>query len=257
MNISIIGAGNLATHLAPALAAAGHTIVGVYSRTMESASVLARNLGNEQLATDELELLSTADVYIISVKDDAVESIVERWPEKFRNGIVVHTAGTLPMDLISRASAHFGVLYPMQTFSKNKAVDFSKIPIFIEGNDKTTKDVLTTMASSVSETVIELSSKDRKFLHIAAVFSCNFVNHMIALGYEILEQKGIPPTVLLPLIGETVSKLDSMHPHEAQTGPARRGDRQVIEAHLHELADDKELQELYRKVSESIMTRFQ
>lgn len=257
MIISFIGAGNLATHLAQALANAGHSIASVYSRTIESASELAKKLGDESIATDDLERLAPAEIYIISVKDDAVESIVERWPSKCRNGIVVHTAGTLPMSLISTTSERTGVFYPLQTFSKNKAVNFSEIPCFIEGNDETTKNALHALASSISKTVVELSSEERKHLHVAAVFSCNFVNHMVALGYEVMERNGIPPTTLLPLIDETIGKLKTMHPHEGQTGPARRGDRKIVDAHLAELADDEELQALYRQISESIMKRFQ
>lgn len=256
MNISFIGAGNLATHLAPALAHAGHNIVSVYSRTIDSATELARKIGDESIATDNLERVATADVYIISIKDDAVESIVSRWPAACRNGVVAHTAGTLPMDLVASTSDHYGVLYPMQTFSKNKAVEFKNIPCFIEGNDETSRRVLHALAASVSGTVVELSSEERKNLHVAAVFACNFVNHMIALGYEILERNGIPSSTLLPLIDETIAKLHTMHPHTGQTGPARRGDEKVINAHLSELAHDEELQEIYRIVTESIMKRF-
>lgn len=257
MTISFVGAGNLATHLAQALMHAGHRIISVYSRTIESANELAQKLGEECVATNDLECLTTADVYIISIKDDAVESIVERWPSHCRNGIVAHTAGTLPMSMISATSSHVGVLYPMQTFTKNKAVCFSEIPCFVEGNDEVSKTTLHDLASSISKTVVELSSEDRKNLHVAAVFACNFVNHMVALGYEVLERHGIPPTTLLPLIDETVSKLHKMHPHEGQTGPARRGDLKVIEAHLAELEGDEELHALYKQISASIMARYQ
>lgn len=256
MNISFIGAGNVATHLATALARAGHNIVSVYSRTMQSASRLASALGAESIATDNLESIALADVYIISVKDDAVESVVRQWPSKCRKGVVAHTAGTLPMQLLESTSVHYGVLYPMQTFTKNKAVDFSNIPCFIEGNDEISFAMLQALATSISETVVELTSEDRKILHVAAVFSCNFANHMIALGYEILERRGIPSATLLPLVEETIDKLHTLHPHDGQTGPARRGDKRVVETHLDELADDEELKEIYRTVSESIMRRF-
>lgn len=257
MNISFIGAGNLATHLATALMNAGHSIVSVYSRTMKSASELARKLGNVNVATDNLECLVPAEIYIISVKDDAVETIVERWPSKCRNGIVVHTAGTLPMTLIATTSEQIGVLYPLQTFSKNKPVCFKEIPCFIESNNEATLKVLQALASSISQMVIELSSEERKHLHVAAVFACNFVNHMVALGYELMERHGIPPSTLLPLIDETVTKLSTMHPHDCQTGPARRGDKQVIDAHLEELKGDEELRILYEEISKSIIRRFQ
>lgn len=257
MNIAFIGAGNLATNLAQALAGAGHNIVSVYSRTMQSAAALAEKMGNPGIATDELERVTAADVYIISVKDDAVESIVKRWPSKFGNRLVVHTAGTLPMQLISSASEHYGVLYPLQTFSKNKSVDFKNITCFIEGNDEIAKSTIRTLASSISPSVVELSSEDRMHLHVAAVFACNFVNHMIALGYEIMERHNIPTSALMPLIEETISKLHTMHPHDGQTGPARRGDTKVMEAHLSELADSQELQTIYSILSKSISKRFE
>lgn len=256
MRITYIGAGNVATHLAPALAAAGHEVACVFSRTLESAELLASRVGPTCRPTNVLDDILPADVYIISVRDDVLPDVASRWPQHCRGGVVVHTAGTLPMSLLEGVSEHYGVLYPMQTFSKNKHLNFQEIPCFIEGNDRTSVKAIKGLAESVSQKVTELSSADRRFLHLGAVFACNFANHMFALGYEILEQHGIDPSSLRPLIEETASKLRALPPHEGQTGPARRNDKAVIAAQMEALAETPELQNLYESVTKSIVGRF-
>lgn len=256
MKITYVGAGNVATHLAPALAAGGHEVVCVFSRTIEAATKMAERVGQCCRATNRLEDILPADAYIISVRDDALPEVLGRWPQSCRDGVLIHTAGTLPMSLLEGAAKHFGVLYPMQTFSKDKALDLRKIPFFIEGNGQMSLEAVRQLAESVSESVVELSSDERRYLHLGAVFACNFANHMVALGHEILERHGIDPACLLPLVEETTAKLRSLSPHEGQTGPARRNDREVMAAQLEALGETPELQELYRVISESIVTRF-
>lgn len=160
------------------------------------------------------------------------------------------------MSLLEGVCDHFGVFYPMQTFSKHKALNVQEIPFFIEGNDRTSLEVIKEAAESISQKVTELSSADRRFLHLGAVFACNFANHMFALGYEILEQHGIDPSCLRPLIEETSAKLRTLPPHEGQTGPARRNDMGVIAAQTEALADTPELQNLYAAITQSIVSRF-
>lgn len=257
--ISIIGAGNVATHLAIALANAGYTIRSVYSRTMESANALCEKLCGQSAqacATDRLDSICAADIYLISVKDYALEAVAKAWPKHCRSGVVLHTAGSIPMQVISSTSSHYGVLYPMQTFSIAKAVNLSKITCFIEGNDSTAEAAARELAESIFGRCQKLSSEERKTLHLAAVFCSNFTNHMYALAYEILEQNNINPTCLNPLIRETSDKVERMHPHEGQTGPARRKDILVIEDHINKLAENSNLQQLYKTISESIMRRF-
>lgn len=257
--IAVIGAGNVATHLAEALAGAGYTIAGVYSRTMASASALCERLcrvGQCPVATDSLERLPVADVYIISVKDDALPSVVAAWPSHCRRGVVLHTAGSVAVDVVRGASDHYGVLYPMQTFTKDKSVDFSRVTCFVEGNDEVSLRTAHELGGAVFGRCRTLSSEGRQQLHMAAVFACNFSNHMYALAYELLEAHGIDPQCLLPLIAETAGKVATMHPHDGQTGPARRGDRAVVARHEAALADDSELQQIYNLLSESILRRF-
>lgn len=256
MTITFVGAGNLASHLAPALAAAGHDIVCVFSHTMKSANALAERIGQGSRATNVLDEISEADAYFISVKDDALADVVAAWPKHCKRGVVVHTAGTMAMDVISSTSDHTGVLYPMQTFSKEKTLNFKEIHCFIEGNCQESENVVKLLADSVSDHVTKLSSKDRKYLHIAAVFACNFTNHMYALAFEILEQRGIEPNCLISLIDETARKTHHLHPHNGQTGPARRGDEKVMQEHLNVLKDNGELHEIYKMMSKSILNRF-
>lgn len=258
LRICLVGAGNVATHLALTLAQGPHRIVGVYSRTMKSASELADKLSEKAVkafATNELNALPEADVYILSVKDQALASLVEAWPQNRRGGVVLHTAGSLPMANIAAAAEHYGVLYPMQTFSKDKVVDFNSVTCFIEGNDSIAEAAAYSIAMSLGAKCVPLNSEDRQFLHLAAVFACNFSNHMYTLAYELLELHGIEPECMKPLIAETAAKVSTMHPRAGQTGPAQRGDENIMEKHLAALKFYPDLQELYSLISQSIMRR--
>lgn len=258
--LTLIGAGNVAWHLASAFSEAGYTINCIFSRTMESAQLLTSKIAHKNpstLATNDLSNILPADIYIIAVKDNALAQVTKAWPETCKGGVVLHTAGTLPIDVISQTSQHYGVLYPMQTFSKDKHVDFSKITCFIEGNDEVAEVAADGIASRVFGNRQKLSSAERRFLHLAAVFACNFTNHMYALAYEILNKHDIAPDCLLPLITETAKKVASISPHAAQTGPAQRGDSLVISKQLEALEDEAELQSIYRLLTNSILKRFQ
>ena len=167
------------------------------------------------------------------------------------NGLWVHTAGSMPMDIFSGHVANYGVLYPMQTFSKTREVDFSVIPFFLEANTSENAGKLQQLAEKLSENVRFLSSDKRKSLHLAAVFACNFTNHIYALAVKFLQGQGIPADVLLPLIDETAAKIHTMSPREAQTGPAIRYDENVINKHLAML-DDPDMRTIYRLISQSI-----
>lgn len=257
--VTFVGAGNVASHLAVALAGAGYTIAGVYSRTMASANALCERLGGVgqcPVGTDSLERLPVADVYIISVKDDALPNVVAAWPAHCRQGVVLHTAGSVAMDVVKGTSDHYGVLYPMQTFSKDKTVELSFVTCFVEGNDEVAENVARELGEAVFGHCQKLSSEGRQQLHMAAVFACNFSNHMYALAYELLEAHDIDPRCLLPLIAETAGKVATLHPHDGQTGPARRGDRAVVARHEAALADNPELQQIYNLLSESILRRY-
>ena len=229
MRVVLIGRGRLATNLLPALQQAGHEVSSINSRTLE-------NLPEE------------ADVFIIAVKDSALQEVICRATKGREQQLFVHTAGSMPMSLFEGYTNRFGVFYPMQTFSKERLVSFANIPVFIEGDNA----VLRPLAESITHSVYELSSADRKYLHLSAVFACNFVNHCYALSAELLEKHGIPFSVMLPLIDETARKVHQLHPLEAQTGPAVRYDENVIRMQSSMLADSPLLQEIYNLLSVSI-----
>lgn len=250
MKIVLIGAGNLATHLGKALHAAGHDMVQVFSRTMQSAETLASLLDAEPL-TDMAQVRDDADVYIFSVKDSALEQLISQLCGGEKK-VFLHTAGSMPMSVFRGKALHYGVLYPMQTFSKQREVDFSIIPCFIEANDEFALKQIEGLAGQISHRVYQLSCEDRKYLHLSAVFACNFANHCYAASQELLQQHGIPFDVMLPLIDETAAKVHGMTPKEAQTGPAVRYDENVIGKQIQLLENQPYFQKIYDCMSKSI-----
>lgn len=250
MKIVLIGAGNLSTHLGKALHAAGHDMVQVFSRTMQSAETLASLLDAEPL-TDMAQVRDDADVYIFSVKDSALEQLLSQLCGGEKK-VFLHTAGSMPMSVFRGKALHYGVLYPMQTFSKQREVDFSIIPCFIEANDEFALKQIEGLAGQISHRVYQLSSEDRKYLHLSAVFACNFANHCYAASQELLQQHGIPFDVMLPLIDETAAKVHGMTPKEAQTGPAVRYDENVIGKQIQLLENQPYFQKIYDCMSKSI-----
>ena len=265
MELVFIGAGRLATQLAQALYAKGHHIRVVYSRTMASAQALAEKVG--AVPTDDITTLpypvagdsqSPTDAIIMAVKDDAIPWLAAQLAEvgdasKRRNLScpVFHTAGSVPAATLGNI-AHYGVIYPMQTFSKERQVDFSRIPFFIEASDDETLAVAQSIAASVSGQVTVLDSERRRQLHLAAVFACNFANPCYTLAADILERNGLDFKLLLPLIEETAAKAGDMHPREAQTGPAVRYDKTVIDRQSAMLAENPLTRQIYELMSESI-----
>ena len=250
-SIVFIGAGNLATNLAKALYRKGFRIVQVYSRTKESAASLAQNV-EATYTTDLSAIVDDAQLYIVSLKDDTFVQLLPEMVAGRKNALWVHTAGSIPMSIWEGQVERYGVFYPMQTFSKQREVDFREIPIFVESHSVEETQFLKDIAAALSEKVHEATSEQRKNLHLAAVFTCNFTNHMYALAAELLRKYQLPFDVMLPLIDETANKVHEMEPRTAQTGPAVRYDEQVINRHLQMLADEPHMQELYRLISENI-----
>ena len=251
MRIVLIGAGNLATHLGLALHQAGHEILQVFSRTQESSDVLATRVGGEAI-TDINKLRTDADIYICALKDAVLPQLLPQLCKGRESGVFFHTAGSLPLSVFEGYARHYGVMYPMQTFSKNREVDFSIIPCFVEANSDATLATITTLARSISTNVRCLSSEQRKYLHLSAVFSCNFVNHCYDMAGTLLNEHGLSFDVLLPLIDETARKVHSLTPREAQTGPAVRYDENVIHAQQQLLAEQPRMQKIYELMSKSI-----
>jgi len=250
MKIVFIGSGNLATHLSMALQNAGEEIIQIYSRTFCNANILAEKLHCE--ATNSIdEVFPNADVYIFSIKDDALASVATKLCHRNPKSLFLHTAGSVPMALFEGKAQHYGVLYPMQTFSKEREVDFKEIPCFIEASDKESLATIHRLAESISENVIETSSETRRKLHLAAVFACNMTNHCYRLAERVLEEDNIDFRLFLPLIKETANKVTYLSPREAQTGPMVRNDKSIIDSQLC-LITDKRTQDIYRLFAESI-----
>lgn len=251
MKIALIGAGNVATCLGPRLKEAGHEITAVYSRTVESARALADRLGATY--TTDLKQVPASDAAIVMLKDDALKELAPVIAVSLNDTLLLHTAGSVPMDIWRSAGAsEYGVLYPMQTFSKTSVIDWSQVPLFIEGSSAPVLESIKELALTISPDVTVLSSEGRKKLHLAAVFTCNFSNHMYAIAEQLLAAEGVPFRVMLPLVRETARKVETMSPQDAQTGPAIRGDRKVIDEHLALLKDNPEYAELYRLISTDI-----
>ena len=251
MRVTLIGSGNLATNLGKAILKSGHTVVQVFSRTIENAYMLANQLKASPTTTLD-DLIDETDVFILSVKDSVLKEIADVIALAHPDKVIVHTAGSVGIDIFEGKATHYGVLYPMQTFSKGREVCFCQIPLFIEYNDPVSQVLVKELAKSLSSTVVELSSDDRKYLHLAAVFSCNFVNHCYALAAHVMEAHGMTFDMLLPLIDETATKVHDMHPLKAQTGPAVRYDENVINKQLSLLTDSLDLATIYETMSKSI-----
>ena len=246
MRIVLIGAGNVATCLGRTLCKQGHRPLMVYSRTRQSAESLGRLLQTDW--TTDLQALPAADLYVVSVKDDAIDTCLQGFNPG--QGVLAHTAGSVDMERLAPYAKHYGVFYPLQTFSKSKEVDFTKITAYIEANDTYSKDKLLSFANLLQTQVREVDSARRAQLHLAAVFACNFANHMCTLANELLNEAGLPFDDLLPLIDETVEKLHRLPPREAQTGPAVRGDQGIQRQHVSKL--DASKARIYELISESI-----
>lgn len=251
--IVMIGAGNVAWHLAPALEQAGHQMQAVYSRTPEKAAALATRLYRAE-PTASLDFSGfEAALFLIAVPDQALPEVLRqtRFPQ---GSLVAHTSGSQPLPVLKAAGANLktGVLYPLQTFSKVKPVDFAAIPVCVEGSDEETLQQLKAVALSVSPQVYEMSSADRKALHVAAVFACNFTNHLLGISFDLLRQHHLPANLLHPLILETVQKALSFPPFMVQTGPAVRNDGAILAEHLRFLQTEPGYRRLYEVLSASI-----
>lgn len=250
-SVVIIGAGNVAWHLSKRIKATGFTVKQVYSRSLENAQELAIEVGAQAISNLE-DVADDADLYIISVSDSVVAEMGETL--SLKKGIICHTAGSLSIDLLSGAD-RYAVLYPMQTFSKQKAVDVLEVPFFIEASDDVVENTIRTFAETLSSNVSHLTSEQRLKLHVSAVFACNFVNHLFVQASDVLKDIGQDFSLLQPLIEQTFEKALQMPPEQGQTGPAVRKDMNVVNKHIAILENNKNQQELYKMLSESIIKR--
>lgn len=248
MQTVIIGSGNVAYHLARALAEISHP----------PAQIFGRNEKQLQAISDELKIpystkhLVDSSVYLICVSDHAVET-VSRIIDK-KDCLVAHTSGSLPKDIL-KGDYRKASFYPLQTFSKSKVPEYSKIPFFIEAENEKDLGILSELASRISENVMESTYEKRKYIHLTAVFACNFVNHLFSRAKEISDAQGIPFAYFMPLIDETVQKIHEIEPKKAQTGPAVRNDRRILELHEQLLTDES--LEIYKTMNHSIQKMYE
>lgn len=248
--IILVGAGNVAHHLAAALLKAGANLCQVYSRTLESARELGCKTGISY-TSDLSQIYPDGDMYIFCVSDDALPILLKSI-RIHENALLLHTSGSLSMEILKPFSKQYGVIYPVQTFSKGRDLNFKEIPLCIEGSSPAALERIRELAANLSDKIYPIHSDQRKELHLAAVFACNFPNYLYYIAEKMLENSGLPFSVLRPLIFETAHKVMLMTPLEAQTGPAKRGDESILNMHKSMLKENKNLLRLYALLSEMI-----
>jgi predicted short-subunit dehydrogenase-like oxidoreductase (DUF2520 family) len=248
MDIVIIGTGNAATVLGRKLKKAGHNIVQVFGRNSSEASELAYELDTESTTYWNV-VNKTADLYIIAVSDIAIEEVFREL--HLSDKTVVHTAASVPKDILKSGANHYGVLYPLQSLKKDAGY-VPEIPMIIDASDKKTLNMLDVLAHTISDRVVEADDATRVKLHLAAVMVNNFTNHLYALVEKYCRDEELDFYLLLPLIRETASRLENISPAKSQTGPAIRGDHTTIEKHLELLNKYPQLKKLYEIFTESI-----
>lgn len=238
-SVIIVGSGNVAFHLMNWLTMKGIPVSRISSRTFLD------GIG---------QLPSPASLYIIAVSDDAIALVGRNLKERVSDDVmVVHTSGSIPCEVLANCFSCHGVLYPMQTFSRNSSLEYSRIPLFIEAADENATARLERFACRLSATVYRLDSRRRKALHIAAVFACNYLNRMLVHATDVLAECPFGLETLVPLIEETVEKAVAIGPRQAQTGPARRGDIGVLKMHQKSLEHLPDAQQIYTFIARQIL----
>ncbi|MDR1182262.1 MAG: DUF2520 domain-containing protein [Bacteroidales bacterium] len=247
ISISIIGSGNVAWHVARRLFACGYSISCVFSRNISNAALLAEQVNAK--ATHTLTSIPTSDLYIFAIKDDAYQEIISNFPQT--QAICVHTSGSLEMDILGKLSDNYGVLYPFQSFSKDKLIAFEKVPLCVEASNEQTESFLMKIAGVISPIIYLLSTEQRAYLHLAGVFASNFSNALYVIAQQILQQRNMDFKMILPLINETAEKVNNLSPTEAQTGPAVRNDARIMSKHI-EMIKSTDWSEIYQLISKII-----
>lgn len=250
MRLTIIGSGNVATHMAAAFKNAGHRLVQVYSPNMHNAALLAYHVGAD--AIDDLAHISAdTDIFIIAVKDDAIAHVAGVLASHQK--IIVHTSGSTDLDVLLTYTDKAGVLYPLQTFSKTREVNFATVPLCIEAANEIIYADIQQLAATVSSNIYSINSAGRKILHLAAVFACNFPNYLYGVAQTLLANHQMDFNLLRPLILETANKVQQQWPASVQTGPAVRNDTLTMNTHLQMLENEPRLQEIYTLLSQGII----
>ncbi len=253
MDVSFIGSGNLAWHLAPALDNSDYPVREVYSINPRNAEALVSRLYRASVSASLDFSSSNSRLFVIAVPDDSIADVARDLilPD---GAILVHTSGSQPLSILNEAAtSQLGVIYPFQTFTKGRKLDFNDVRIFVEGNSKEVANTLLDLARSISGKVTALSSDERRYLHVGAIFASNFTNHMLTISRDIMASRKLDFEWLKPLVIETINKSLTLGSEAAQTGPARRGDLQILDKHMELLGDDEALAEIYRVVSQHIV----
>lgn len=251
-NISFVGSGNIAYHLSEAFKGAGLHINSISSRNELSGKQLAESLSSQFCKIEDID--PNIDLVIITVSDDSIAEVIEAIPSSIR--AAVHTSGAIPIELFGTRFNNSGVFYPLQSFSKIREVDISNVPFLIEANNPVFQTQLVDLAQRITSRVEIMGSEERKHLHLAAVIANNFVNYLASEAYSILENQGIDGSLIRPLMLETIERLESIHPKDMQTGPAKRNDKEVLKKHEELLNSNPKLQSLYRQISQLIMQKY-
>ena len=250
MRITLIGSGNVATHLGAAFKNAGHQIVQVYSRDAQHAALLAYHIKADPISSlDDINI--ETDLFIIAVKDDAIVGIAEQLSRYGK--LIVHTSGATSLAVLELFTNNAGVFYPLQTFSTSKEVNFNTVPLCIEGANEEIVKLLMDLAWTVSQNVRRVDSEKRKILHLAAVFACNFPNYLYYAAGALLAEHGLEFNLLRPLIAETAAKVQAHVPQLVQTGPAIRNDVNTMTGHLQLLDENADLKQVYILLSQLII----
>jgi predicted short-subunit dehydrogenase-like oxidoreductase (DUF2520 family) len=255
MKVILLGAGKLANHLGPAFAKSGAEVLAIYNRHVASAKKLAKDLGSNTMATDQLsELPSGADLYVLAVSDNAIAEVAKKLKSVHGPDIfVVHSSGATPSTVLADFFSKYGVFYPLQSFSEGREIDFSAVPICIHASNSLLMEQLTAFAKKISGKVYEVNDEQRSQLHVAAVFANNFVNHVLGISHQILEEADLPKSILFKLISETIQKLETGDAKSMQTGPAIRGDKGTMDRHEKWLKDYPDALDVYQLISSKII----
>ncbi|WP_133746470.1 Rossmann-like and DUF2520 domain-containing protein [Acinetobacter sp. 3664] len=255
MKISLIGSGRVAFHLAQALLAQGHNIVQVYARDFDKTQKFAEKI--QAKACQSLQQFQPVDLIILAVSDSAIAELVKQVHELFPETLMVHTSGSTDIEVISHVHEKAGVFYPLQTFSLERNVDWTATPLFVEAVADVDQKLLSDLANSLSNRVYQYSSKQRLTLHLAAVFACNFSNYCFDMAKQIVDAEQVDFSLLYPLMIETAKKATENDPKHMQTGPAVRGDQNILAMHQNLLAQAErdDLKEVYQLLSDGIVKR--
>jgi predicted short-subunit dehydrogenase-like oxidoreductase (DUF2520 family) len=250
IDIVIIGAGNVASHLSKSFHEKGHRIVQILGRNKENAKELADQFKCDYITVPH-DVNPNADLYMMCVPDTVIPKLAKKLP--LLKGILAHTSGGTPLDVISKVNNRCGVFYPFQTFTKGRVIPLTNVPFCIEASSPEVLRELFDLAQSLGAKPLEMDFETRRWLHLAGVFSCNFVNHMLAISKLLSDEKKFPFDVLKPLVFETIKKGMEGNPIASQTGPAVRGDSETIRSHAAMLTTlDEDLRDLYMSLSSSI-----